>query len=102
MLIASFPRVASQDLHPERVAMFIIHPIDLVFHALFSIAKWFVDPVTRNKVRPMLFQSAVHELIDKQHLPVTLVMLTGRVCFLYGFQSLSLPGVCYRTCCIGR
>jgi hypothetical protein len=79
MLITSFPRVASQDLHPERVAMFIIHPIDLVFHALFSIAKWFVDPVTRNKVRPMLFQSAVHELIDKQHLPVTLVMLTGRV-----------------------
>lgn len=98
------PRVASQDLHPERVAMFVIHPIDLIFHALFSVVKWFLDPVTRNKVRPMLFQSGLHELIDKQHLPVTLVMHAGLTVgvFCLWHSIVIAPVWCYCMCCMHR
>eukprot|EP00349_Pseudokeronopsis_sp_Brazil_P006057 CAMPEP_0202966760 /NCGR_PEP_ID=MMETSP1396-20130829/11317_1 /ASSEMBLY_ACC=CAM_ASM_000872 /TAXON_ID= /ORGANISM="Pseudokeronopsis sp., Strain Brazil" /LENGTH=260 /DNA_ID=CAMNT_0049690993 /DNA_START=17 /DNA_END=799 /DNA_ORIENTATION=+ len=58
-----------QDMYPERVKRIVIHPADLVFYTLWNIGKWFLDPVTREKVQPMLYFYGVEQFIDKKFIP---------------------------------
>ncbi len=51
----------------------IIYPSDIVFYSIWAIAKWFVDPVTREKVQPMMYLSGVEQFIDRQYIPKAMV-----------------------------
>lgn len=56
-------------MYPERVKRVIIHPADLIFYTIWNIAKWFLDPVTRDKVQPMLYFYGVEQFIDRKYIP---------------------------------
>jgi hypothetical protein len=58
-----------QDAYPERVKTIIIYPTDILFYTLWNIGKWFLDPVTRNKVKPMLQFRGVEEFVDRSQIP---------------------------------
>jgi len=58
-----------QDLFPETLLRAVIYPSDLLFYSIWAIAKWFVDPVTREKVQPMMYLSGVEQFIDRQYIP---------------------------------
>lgn len=60
-------------MYPERVTRCILYPSDVVFYSLWNIAKWFFDPVVREKMKPMMYLSGVEEYIDRQHIPVSMV-----------------------------
>lgn len=62
-----------QDLYPERLQRCIIYPSDLLFYTLWNVGKWFLDPVTRDKVQPMLALSGVQQFIDDEHIPPSMV-----------------------------
>jgi len=55
-----------QDAYVERLSSCIIYPVDLIFYALWNIGKWFIDPVTREKVKPML-QVLYHPTVLWKH-----------------------------------
>jgi hypothetical protein len=63
-------------LFPERLARAIIYPADFLFYTLWSIGKWFLDPVTREKCQPMMYLSGVEQFIDREHIPVSMVRFT--------------------------
>jgi hypothetical protein len=60
---------ALQDTYVERLSSCILHPVDLLFYTLWNIGKWFIDPVTREKVKPMLQFRGVEEFIDRKYIP---------------------------------
>lgn len=68
-----------QDLFPETLMRAIIYPSDVVFYSIWGIVKWFVDPVTREKVQPMMFLSGVEQFIDRQHIPKSMVSCASRL-----------------------
>ena len=51
----------------------IIYPSDVVFYSIWAIVKWFMDPVTREKVQPMMYLSGVEQYIDRQYIPKSMV-----------------------------
>ena len=65
-----------QDLFPETLMRAVIYPSDIVFYSIWAIAKWFVDPVTREKVQPMMYLSGVEQFIDRQYIPKSMVSST--------------------------
>ena len=62
-----------QDLFPETLQRAVIYPSDILFYSIWAIAKWFVDPVTREKVQPMMYLSGVEQFIDRQYIPKCMV-----------------------------
>ncbi len=62
-----------QDLFPETLQRAVIYPSDILFYSIWAIAKWFVDPVTREKVQPMMYLSGVEQFIDRQYIPKSMV-----------------------------
>ncbi|KAJ1442075.1 CRAL-TRIO domain-containing protein [Ochromonadaceae sp. CCMP2298] len=58
-----------QDLFPERLMRTIIYPSDLLFYGVWNIAKWFLDPVTAEKVKPMMYFSGLEQFVDRKHIP---------------------------------
>ena len=93
-------------MYPESTARVIIYPADFVFYAIWSVAQWFVDDATRDKVKPMMYLYGVEEFIDRKHIPVSMVTqyarskififlvqyvsFNARMCFLYAM----LPFIC--------
>eukprot|EP01038_Epipyxis_sp_PR26KG_P004551 gene4551-6423_t len=59
-----------QDLYPERLHRAIVHPTGLVFYGIWSAAKLFFDPITRDKVCPMLMQIGIKDFIEDEFIPV--------------------------------
>ena len=59
-------------VYPERLAKVIIHPTTVVFWSFFNIAKWFLDPVTREKICPCMYFYGVQEHIADEYIPATL------------------------------
>lgn len=64
-----------QDLYPESLQRAIIYPADFLFYTIWNVGKWFLDPVTRDKVQPMLAFSGVQQFIDDEHIPASMVRL---------------------------
>lgn len=62
-----------QDQHPERLHRAIVYPSGMVFWSLWSIVKWFVDPVTRDKVCPVMYLAGVQEFVDDDNIPSLMV-----------------------------
>jgi hypothetical protein len=40
-----------------------------VFYGIWNVAKWFLDPVTQQKVAPERYVSGVQQYIDEQYIP---------------------------------
>ncbi len=71
-----------QDLFPETLLRAVIYPSDLLFYSIWAIAKWFVDPVTREKVQPMMYLSGVEQFIDRHFIPKSMVCMRVPVNFI--------------------
>ena len=46
-----------------------------MFYSAWAIVKWFVDPVTRENVQPMMYLEGVEELIDRKWIPQCMVSI---------------------------
>lgn len=62
-----------QDQYPERVEKIIVYPSGVIFSALYNVIKWFMDPVTREKVWPCNFFYGVQQCIADEHIPTYMV-----------------------------
>jgi hypothetical protein len=61
-----------QRLYPERLHCAVVYPSGVLFWTLWNIVKFFLDPVTRNKVRPCMYFSGVQEVIADEHIPASM------------------------------
>lgn len=66
-----FVAKAFQDNYPERAYRFIIYPGGIVFTTLWNIIRLFIDPVTANKVKVVMWESGVKEYIEDKYIPVS-------------------------------
>lgn len=62
-----------QDLFPERIHRIIIYPTGALFYTIWNLAKWFIDPVTRDKVCTPNDYDELLEYIDEENIPVSIV-----------------------------
>jgi len=58
-----------QDNYPETSCRTIVYPSGIVFYGIWQIAQLFLDPVTRGKVKPVMYLSGVQEFIDNENIP---------------------------------
>lgn len=58
--------------YPERMLRCIVHPAGMVYYSLWNTVKWFFDPATREKVVPLMYQSALQDYIPADDLVATL------------------------------
>jgi len=58
-----------QDAYPERLSKLIVYPSGVVFWSIWNIVKWFLDPVTREKVAPCMYFYGVQEHIADEYIP---------------------------------
>lgn len=63
---------AHQDNYPERLKLVVVYPAGLVFYGLWNIVRWFLDPVTQAKIKPVLTFAGVQEFIDDEWIPVSM------------------------------
>ncbi len=47
----------------------MIYPSGLVFYGMWNVVQWFLDPVTRQKVCPVMTQAGVLQYIDPSYVP---------------------------------
>lgn len=64
-----------QDQFPERLNRAIVVPANVIFWSIWKVASVFVHPVTREKVKTLMFQSALSEFVDPEFIPVRLVSI---------------------------
>jgi hypothetical protein len=62
-----------QDQYPERLYRAIVVPANVIFWSIWKVASVFVHPVTREKVKTLMFQSALSEFVDPDFIPTRLV-----------------------------
>jgi hypothetical protein len=55
--------------YPERLYRTVVYPSSIVFYGIFQLVSVFLDPVTRNKVKPVMYLSGVQEFIANEHIP---------------------------------
>jgi hypothetical protein len=58
-----------QNNYPERVSKVIVYPGGWLFVLLWNAIKWFLDPVTQAKVKPVMYLEGVQEFIDDEFIP---------------------------------
>lgn len=58
--------------YPERLYRCIVHPTGMVYYSLWNTVKWFFDPATREKVVPLMYQSALQDYIAADQLVASL------------------------------
>lgn len=58
-----------QNNYPERLHRAIVYPSGIVFYTIWNLVKWFLDPVTQDKVKPVLLLGGVQEFIDDEYIP---------------------------------
>jgi hypothetical protein len=58
-----------QNNYPERLHRAIVYPSGIIFYTFWNLIKWFLDPVTQQKVQPVLTLAGVTEFIDPQYVP---------------------------------
>jgi len=70
-----FKKFASlfQDQYPERLHRCIVVPANVVFWSVWQIVSVFMHPVTREKVKTLMWQSALTEYVDPEFIPKRLV-----------------------------
>ena len=71
--------------YPERLHTAIVHPVNLIFWSIWKVAQLFIDPVTREKVKPVIYQSAIRDYVAPEHI---LSHLGGEAAFEYDHTDL--------------
>lgn len=61
-----------QDQFPERLYRAVVVPANVLFWSVWKVASVFVHPVTREKVKTLMFQSALSEFVDPEFIPTRL------------------------------
>jgi len=61
-----------QDAYPERLSKLVVYPSGVIFWSLWNVVKWFLDPVTRQKVSPCVYFYGVQEFIPDESIPVAM------------------------------
>lgn len=61
-----------KDLYAERIYTVLAHPSGMVFYAVYNIIKWFLDPNTRDKVRPILYQVGLEDFVNREFISKTI------------------------------
>lgn len=59
-------------LYPERMRKCIVYPVNWFFTATWNIVKYFLDPITRDKIVLTNSSTEVSEHIDKEFLPASM------------------------------
>lgn len=59
-----------QNNYPERLCRAIVYPSGLIFYTIWNLIKWFLDPVTQDKVKPVLTLAGVQEFIADEFIPL--------------------------------
>lgn len=55
--------------YPERLYRTIVYPSSVVFYGIWQVVQLFMDPVTREKVKPVMYLSGVQEYVADEHIP---------------------------------
>lgn len=58
-----------QNNYPERLYRMIVYPSGVIFYGIWQVVQLFVDPVTKEKVKPVMYLSGVTEFIDIENVP---------------------------------
>jgi hypothetical protein len=58
-----------QNNYPERLYRTIVYPSGFIFYGIWSLVSVFLDPVTRDKVKPVMYLSGVQEFVEDQYIP---------------------------------
>lgn len=83
------------DNFPEQCYMFIAHPINVVFYTIWAIAKLFLDPVTQQRVKPIVYQAAIQDIIDPMYIPIQMVKFAIILTFYeHSVNLLRNRGIC--------
>jgi len=77
-----------QNHFPERMHRVVVYPSGFVFYGLWNIAKWFLDPVTQQKVKPVLLLAGVQEYIEDEFIPVE---MGGTCTYQFNHEDYSDP-----------
>lgn len=59
-----------QNNYPERLYRTIVYPSGMIFYGIWQVVQLFMDPVSRQKVKPVMYLSGVTEYIDRKYIPV--------------------------------
>ena len=51
----------------------IVHPVGIVFYGGWSLAKWFIEKKTQEKVHPVIYLSGVQQFIGDEYIPSYMV-----------------------------
>ena len=55
--------------YPERLCRTIVYPSSVVFYGIWQVVQIFLDPVTRAKVKPVMYLAGVQEFIEDKYIP---------------------------------
>jgi len=77
-----------QDKYPERMHRAIVYPTGFVYYAIWNVFRWFLDPVTANKVQPMMYFSGVQQFIEDKYIPKA---MGGESEYVPNYDELSDP-----------
>jgi len=58
-----------QNNYPERLYRTIVYPSGFIFYGIWQLVQMFLDPVTREKVKPVMYLSGVQEYIADEYIP---------------------------------
>ena len=58
-----------QSNYPERLHKAIIYPSGWIFWGLWNMLKYLADPVTQQKIMPVVRLSAVQDVIEDKYIP---------------------------------
>ena len=61
-----------QDNFPERLHQCVIYPTGFVFYSMWKLVSIFLDPVTKQKMKPCLYPSALKDYISEEYIPVAM------------------------------
>jgi len=61
-----------QDNYPERLFRTVVYPSGFIFWGIWQVVQVFLDPVTRAKVKPVMYLSGVHEFISNDNIPAVM------------------------------
>lgn len=77
-----------QDNFPERLFRCIVYPSGIVFYGIWNIVKYFLDPVTQQKVQPVLTLAGVQQHIDDEYIPIS---MGGKCAYVFNADDVVDP-----------
>jgi len=77
-----------QNNYPERLYRTVVFPSGFVFWGIWQVVQIFLDPVTKDKVKPVMYLSGVQEYISIDNIPA---VMGGNMDYVYNEQDYPDP-----------